>query len=225
MSTVRPSSLSQPNLTDRCSILGLSPRAHHPSSQLKLLHGSLFDVKCSEFFCKYMERNNYTDPIVPALALPTDESDPTTTNALEARELDISDENVAIPELTYNHLPKCPECKKGLLRPGVVWFGEALPGDVLDDVDAFMSSPDKIDLILVIGTSAKVYPAAAYVDLARHKGARVAIINMDTNDIPAGGLYDRDWFFQGDAAQIVPEILKSVIGEVKMEEVGDAAAE
>jgi NAD-dependent deacetylase sirtuin 5 len=172
-----------------------------------------------------MERNNYTDPIVPALALPTDESDPTTTSSLEARELDISDENIAIPELSYTHLPKCPECKKGLLRPGVVWFGEALPGDVLDDVDAFMSSPDKIDLILVIGTSAKVYPAAAYVDLARHKGARVAIVNMDANDIPAGGLYDRDWFFQGDAAQIVPEILRSVIGELRMDEVGDAAAE
>ena len=57
------------------------------------------------------------------------------------------------------------------------------------------------------------------------KGARVAIINMDQNDIPAGGLYDGDWFFQGDAAQIVPELLRNVIGEVKMDEVGDAAEE
>ena len=110
-----------------------------------------------------------------------------------------------------------------MLRPGVVWFGEALPRDVLEDVDAFMSKPEKIDLILVIGTSAKVYPAAGYVDAARMKGARVAIINMDKNDIPAGGLYDGDWFFQGDAAQIMPEILKNVIGEVKMDEVVDAA--
>jgi NAD-dependent deacetylase sirtuin 5 len=170
-----------------------------------------------------MERNNYTDPIVPALALPTDESDPTSLE--NQRELDISDENVAIPELTYSHLPKCPACKKGLLRPGVVWFGEQLPSDVLDSVDEFMSGPDDIDLILVIGTSAKVYPAAGYVDMARTKGARVAIVNMDKNDIPAGGLYDQDWFFQGDAAQIVPELLKSVIGEVKMDEVGDAATE
>ncbi|OAK96388.1 DHS-like NAD/FAD-binding domain-containing protein [Phaeosphaeriaceae sp. SRC1lsM3a] len=202
---------------------GLSPRAHHPASQLKLLHGSLFDVKCSEFFCNHIERNNYTDPIVPALALPTDESDPTSLEA--RRELDISDENVAIPELTYNHLPKCPACKKGLLRPGVVWFGEALPSDVLDSVDEFISSPDKVDLIMVIGTSAKVYPAAGYVDMARMKGARVAIINMDKNDIPRGGLYDQDWFFQGDAAEIVPEILKNVIGEVSMDEVGDAATD
>jgi NAD-dependent SIR2 family protein deacetylase len=93
----------------------------------------------------------------------------------------------------------------------------------MEDVDSFVSDERGIDLIMVIGTSAKVYPAAGYVDLARNKGARVAIINMDANDIPAGGLYDGDWFFQGDAAQIVPELLKSVIGDIDMEKMGDAA--
>jgi NAD-dependent deacetylase sirtuin 5 len=109
------------------------------------------------------------------------------------------------------------------LRPGVVWFGEQLPSDVLDSVDDFMDRPEKIDLILVIGTSAKVYPAAGYVDLARAKGARVAIINMDKNDVPFGSLFRQDWFFEGDAAEILPELLKSVIGEVSVEEMGDAA--
>lgn len=185
-------------------------------------------MKCSDFFCTHIEKNNYTDPLVPALAIPTDESDPTTTSALAARgvqphELDISDENVALPEIDYNHLPKCPECKRGLLRPGVVWFGEQLPSSVLDDIDDYLRKEKKIDLIMVIGTSAKVYPAAGYVDMARMRGAKVAIINMDPNDIPAGGLYDGDWFFQGDAAQIVPEILKSVIGEINIEEMPDAA--
>ncbi|KAH7135761.1 NAD-dependent deacetylase-like protein sirtuin-5 [Dendryphion nanum] len=193
---------------------GLSPRAGHPDDKLKLLHGSLFDVKCSEFFCKHIEHNNYTDPIVPALAIPTDESDPTTTTARQQKELDISDENVALPELDYRHLPRCPTCQRGLLRPGVVWFGEALPRKVLDDIDEWIKENRAIDLIMVIGTSAKVYPAAGYVDLARNLGARVAVINMDPNDIPAIGLSEGDWFFQGDAAQIVPEILKGVIGEL-----------
>ncbi|KAJ4395397.1 hypothetical protein N0V91_010876 [Didymella pomorum] len=190
--------------------------------KLKLLHGSLFDVKCSDFFCDYVEKNNYTDPIVPALAIPTDELDPTTNQALAVRELDISDENVAIPELNYDHLPKCPKCGKGLLRPGVVWFNERLPSDVLQDVDTWISEDD-IDLIMVIGTSAKVYPAAGYVDIARRRGARVAVINMDKSDAPAGGMYSRDWFFQGDAAQIVPELLESVIGEIDTEKMPDAA--
>lgn len=202
---------------------GLSPRAHHPPSQLKLLHGSLFDVKCSDFFCNFTQRDNYTDPIVPALAIPTDASDVTTTSARAQRELDISDENVDLPELDFSHLPKCPECKRGLLRPGVVWFGESLPSTVLADIDGYLGRQQKIDLIMVIGTSAKVYPAAGYVDMARMRGARVAIINMDPNDIPAGGLYDQDWFFQGDAAQIVPELLKPVIGELDLELLPDAA--
>lgn len=70
--------------------------------------------------------------------------------------------------------------------------------------------------MLVIGTSSKVWPAAGYVDYAREKGARVAVINMDRNDAPGGanGLDAGDWFFEGDASEIVPEILKSVIGEV-----------
>lgn len=201
---------------------GLSPRAHHPSAQLKLLHGSLFDVKCSEFFCNYVEQNNYTDPIVPALAIPTDESDPTTTTAVAARELDISDENVKLPELDLAHLPKCPQCKRGLLRPGVVWFGEALPSSVLSDIDAYIKKEERIDLIMVIGTSAQVYPAAGYVQLACMRGARVATVNMEASDIP-GGLRDGDWFFQGDAAQILPEILKSVIGELGVGKLSDAA--
>ncbi|KAF2020977.1 DHS-like NAD/FAD-binding domain-containing protein [Aaosphaeria arxii CBS 175.79] len=193
---------------------GLSPRAGHPSEKLKLLHGSLFDVKCSEFFCKHFEKDNYTDPIVPALAIPTDESDPTTTDAIKERELDISDENVDLPELDYQHLPHCPTCKRGLLRPGVVWFGEALPRTVIDDIEAWMSDSEHIDLIMVIGTSAKVYPAAGYVDIARSRGARVAVINMDRKDEPASGMYSGDWFFEGDAAKIVPEILGNVIGEL-----------
>jgi NAD-dependent deacetylase sirtuin 5 len=192
-----------------------------------LLHGSLFDVKCSGFFCKYRETDNYTDPIVPALEIPTaaDEIgfDPTTNEAKAARELDISDENVVLPEISFKDLPRCPTCRRGFLRPGVVWFGETLPKQVMDDVENWMAESTKIDLILVIGTSAKVYPAAGYVDLARAKGARVAVINMDREDTPASGLREDDWFFEGDAAQIVPEILKSVIGELRPEDMVDQA--
>ena len=146
--------------------------------------------------------------------IPQDESDPTSTEALKGKkELDIADENVHLPALKLNDLPRCPKCKTGVLRPGVVWFGETLPKDVINSVDDFISGPRKIDLIMVIGTSAAVYPAAGYVDSARAKGARVAVINMDANDVPASGLEDGDWFFQGDASKIVPELLKGVIGE------------
>lgn len=201
---------------------GLSPRANHPAHALKLLHGSLFDVKCSDFFCNYEQKNNYTDPIVPALAIPTGDIDQTSTEARAAAELDIADGSVPIPELSCKDLPQCPQCKRGLLRPGVVWFGEMLPQAVLGDVEEWIADAQKIDLILVVGTSARVYPAAGFVNRARAKGARVAVVNMERNDVPAGGLGEGDWFFQGDAAEILPEILKSVIGELV--EMGDAAA-
>lgn len=131
-------------------------------------------------------------------------------------ELDISDDRVPIPELLIADLPHCPKCKQGLLRPGVVWFGETLPEKTISAVEDFIIESKKIDLILVIGTSAKVYPAAGYVDRARNKGARVAVVNMDRGDTPGGrgGLMKGDWFFEGDAGVIVPEILKSVVGDI-----------
>lgn len=201
---------------------GLSPRAGHPAEQLKLLHGNLFDIKCwDEYGCGYIRKNDFTDPIVPALALPAEAHGAAPDSQLKAamekkdaliRGADTSDIGVDIPALKREDLPQCPSCKKNLLRPGVVWFGEPLPRDVMSDVDVYFSAPEKIDLMLVIGTSSKVYPAAGYATLARHRGARVAVINMDRGD--ATHLDKRDWFFEGDAAVIVPDILKSVIGEI-----------
>lgn len=130
---------------------------------------------------------------------------------IKAKEVDISDASNPIPELTPADLPQCPECK-GLLRPGVVWFGEPLPTDTIQNVDSWIESAP-VDLILVIGTSSSVYPAALYVDVARNRGAKVVVVNME-KDMPNRGQGTCDWFFQGDASVIVPEILKSVIGEV-----------
>lgn len=205
--------------------IGLSQRAQHPPEKLQLLHGSLFDLKCTHFYCSY-QAVDFTDPIVPALAIPIDDLDPTSNEARQnmdetldakrtGKELDISDEKVHLPDLAIEDLPRCPKCEKGLLRPGVVWFGESLPHKVISTVDDFITSSAKIDLILVIGTSARVYPAAGYVDRATAKGARVAVVNMDRADAPASELTEDDWFFQGDAAEIVPTLLEDLIGRIE----------
>lgn len=201
---------------------GLSPRAGHPAEQLKLLHGSLYDLKCvDQRNCGYRESNNYTDPIAPALAIPQGGSDPTaTTDGSGAdsssqvanpliRGLDISDASHNLPSVPKDQLPHCPKCKSSLLRPGVVWFGEALPTGVLNDVDAFFNSPEPIDLVLVVGTSGTVYPAAGFAEEARKKGAKVAVVNPD----PGTG-ENADWWFCGGAEDAVPAMLKPVIGEI-----------
>ncbi|KAK4894803.1 hypothetical protein LTR49_028342 [Elasticomyces elasticus] len=192
---------------------GLSERANHPQKQLQLLHGTLFEVRCTDLEkCNYSEMN-YENPILPALAVPTLGIAPaqhrTSEGAAEhENELDISDINVPLPFITIDDLPRCPKCKQRLLRPGVVWFGESLPGPVLDEVETFIDA-DKIDLILVIGTSARVTPAADYIKQARERGARVCVVNLNTDDRPVGRR-NKDWFFQGDAAAIVPALLMPI---------------
>ena len=180
---------------------GLSQRAGHAGHQLQLLHGSLFEVKCTNFYCRHVAPD-FADPIVPALAVPDDGHD-------------LTAEDADLPSVPVHDLPTCPTCAKGLLRPGVVWFGEQLPNKVIDAVDRFIVDAPRIDLMLVIGTSARVYPAAGYVDRAMAKGARVAVINMDRNDAPAQGLGKDDWFFHGDAAVVVPRLLEPVVGRVE----------
>lgn len=155
--------------------------------------------------CSSEEESSEEEPAAEASA-----KEASSKNAL--KDIDISDARISIPELKADDLPRCPKCS-GLLRPGVVWFGEPLPVHTIETVDTWVHS-GPIDLMLVIGTSARVFPAADYVERGREQGARVAVINMDQQDAKRSNLGRKDWFFEGDAATIVPELLKSVIGDV-----------
>jgi len=79
------------------------------------------------------------------------------------------------PEAVPPEEAPLPHCACGALqRPGVVWFGEALDPAVVADAERLTQSAD---VLLVIGTSAVVYPAAALPDRARRQGALVVEIN------------------------------------------------
>ena len=136
----------------------------------------------------------------------------------EGKDLDIANAEIPISNIPVEELPRCPKCEKGLLRPGVVWFGEALPEKTMDAVDKFVEE-SKIDLMLVIGTSGKVFPAARYIEEARYRGARVAVFNMDKQD-GKKGLTKQDWLFHGDAGVLLPELLKPVIGDISADTAG-----
>jgi NAD-dependent deacetylase len=69
--------------------------------------------------------------------------------------------------------PECPSCGSPI-RPGVVWFGESLPHDAIKGAWA---ATEQCDVMLVIGTSSVVYPAAELPHLARAHGAAVVEIN------------------------------------------------
>ncbi len=70
-------------------------------------------------------------------------------------------------------VPKCPQCG-GLLRPGVVWFGETIPEAALDE--SCKAAVD-CDVFLSVGTSSEVYPAAGLAELAAESTALLVEIN------------------------------------------------
>ncbi len=85
----------------------------------------------------------------------------------------------------------------GLLRPGVVWFGESLPMDPIERAtDAAISS----DVFLSVGTSSIVYPAAGLPLLAKQNGAYVVEINVE----PSALSYAMDEVVLGPAGDILP---------------------
>jgi NAD-dependent deacetylase len=99
-------------------------------------------------------------------------------------------------------LPQLPPlCACGNMgRPGVVWFGEALPQDVWSEAQAAVSSAE---ILLVVGTSAVVYPAAGLVQLAQSAGAKVVEINVA--ETPVSGQVDLSW--RATAAEALSELI------------------
>jgi NAD-dependent deacetylase len=80
--------------------------------------------------------------------------------------------------------PACPLCG-GVLKTATVYFGEALDSEVLD---AAAQAAGDCDVLLAVGTSLGVYPAAGLVEVAATHGARVVIVNAEPT--PYDGLAD-----------------------------------
>jgi NAD-dependent deacetylase len=95
--------------------------------------------------------------------------------------------------------PHCADCGN-LLRPGVVWFGEMLPAGALADAE---KAADHCDLMLVIGTSGAVYPAAGLAHTARQGGARVVVINPESSELDGVA----HTLLRGKAAELLPALL------------------
>jgi NAD-dependent deacetylase len=96
-----------------------------------------------------------------------------------------------------------PRCDCGaLLRPGVVWFGEPLPEEA---VTVSFEAARAADLVLVVGTSSLVYPAAALPQVGRAGGAFVVEINPEPT--PLTPLADVS--LRGTAAALVPAIVEA----------------
>jgi NAD-dependent deacetylase len=103
------------------------------------------------------------------------------------------------PRPSLPELP--PHCACGAIqRPGVVWFGESLPPEVWSQAEQAASGSE---VLLVIGTSALVYPAAGLVHLAKASGAKVVEVNPA--ETPVSGMVDFSW--RAPAAEALPLLI------------------
>lgn len=98
--------------------------------------------------------------------------------------------------------PRCPRCG-ALLRPGVVWFGEALPQAALARAELAASS---CDALLSIGTSSLVHPAASLPLLAKRHGAFLVEVNPAPTPLTA----HVDVALSGPAGQLLPQLVREL---------------
>lgn len=86
------------------------------------------------------------------------------------------------------------------MRPNVVWFGEMLPREAWERAER---ACEACDVLLVVGTSAEVYPAAGLIGLAKTAGAKIVVVNPDAS--AASHLADIE--ISGKAGEVLPQIL------------------
>jgi NAD-dependent deacetylase len=99
-------------------------------------------------------------------------------------------------------LRECPRCG-AYLRPGVVWFGEALPPRVWSEAQSVCAA---LDCMLVVGTTATVYPAAGLIEMVLAAGG--AVISVNTEPTEPFGAQHLDLI--GPAGQVLPVLLEGL---------------
>ena len=109
-------------------------------------------------------------------------------------------EGVAVeaPDLAAE-IPECPNCGANL-RPGVVWFGEAIPAAEMDSASA---AAERCDVFFSIGTSSLVWPAAGFAQRAQQNGAAVVEVNPDATPLTSAANY----VLVGKAGDVLPDLL------------------
>ena len=107
------------------------------------------------------------------------------------------------PEPWASYPPRSPAGAP--VRPDVVWFGEALPEAALERSFAALES---CDLLLSVGTSSVVYPAAGFIELAAANGART--IEVNPQDTPMSQIVT--WALRGPSAEILPALVSRAFG-------------
>ncbi len=99
-------------------------------------------------------------------------------------------------------VPDCPDCQ-GILKPDAVFFGEALPQETLRQA---IRRAQNCDLLIVIGSTLVIYPAAYIPTYAREAGATLAIVNLTPTPFDDYA----EVITRGKAGEILPRVMEKV---------------
>ncbi|TFK62936.1 DHS-like NAD/FAD-binding domain-containing protein [Pluteus cervinus] len=193
-SRLAPNSASPPlhvtQNVDGLSFRVLDPLPEEVQSQAKEriieMHGSEFITKCTS--CR-ATRKTFEPILAASLA-------------------DVGDDPSAPKKvIPVEKLPKCGgdhwngsnrygNCG-GLLRPDVVWFGEVPP--LMGEIQRKLTW---CDLLIIVGSSFTVHPAAGFATQVKKSGGKIAVFNLER----CSGDEDVDFLFQGDCSETLPRV-------------------
>ena len=106
------------------------------------------------------------------------------------------------PEDGFDDIPHCPQCGS-MMRPGVVWFGEMLPPEAFTEAQ---DAAARCEVMLVVGTSSVVEPAASLATWAAGNGAAIVEVNPNRTVLSASA----DVCLNGPSGQILPAIVEQM---------------
>jgi NAD-dependent deacetylase len=98
---------------------------------------------------------------------------------------------------TAANLPRCPDCGEPI-RPHIVWFGE-----VPLDMEGIYRELDRATVVMVVGTSGSVYPAAGFVHIANQRGIRTVYVGPE--EPLNAAVFDE--VVEGAATEVLPQLL------------------
>jgi len=145
------------------------------------MHGNIARVKCTS--CSYVGFD-YSSPVCVALG---------------GTEAQFTGETEG-PDIPLEDLPRCPTCSE-LLRPGVVFFGEQ--AEYMNEIGDLLYK--ECDLLLVVGTSSMVNPAAIFAEFVRDQKGKVAVFNIEAPEATPKPSYD--FLFLGPCEEMLVKAL------------------
>ncbi|MGE5308621.1 MAG: NAD-dependent deacylase [Deltaproteobacteria bacterium] len=148
------------------------------------LHGNCFRIRCPRCQSRIMLERERVAEMVKLLQMPSDK-----------------DEARSLAHIKDRYFPKC-RCG-GRFRTDVVLFGETLPEEEMEKAYRML---DGCCVLLVVGSSLSVFPAASFPMHAKQRGAAVIEINLEPSE--QAGLADYRAF--GSAGEVLTEVLNAV---------------